>query len=79
MLGLRASAPNHCLYIDPYLPDWLPELTLRRVEVGKASVDLKFWRDGDSTKWDATVVQGNVEVRQEAWSPWSVKESLAVL
>ncbi|RUS93471.1 amylo-alpha-1,6-glucosidase [Dulcicalothrix desertica PCC 7102] len=69
MLGLRASAPNHCLYIDPYLPDCLPELTLRRVEVGNASVDLRFWRDGDSTKWDATVVEGNVEVKQQAWRP----------
>ena len=69
MLGLRASAPNHCLYIDQYLPDLLPELTLRRVEVGNASVDLKFWRDGDSTKWDATVVKGNVEVKQQAWRP----------
>lgn len=76
MLGLQASAPNHCLYIDPYLPDWLLELTLRRVEVGKASVDLRFWRDRDSTKWDATVAQGDVEVKQEAWS---VKESLTLL
>jgi glycogen debranching enzyme len=65
MLGLQAEAPNNCLYVDPYLPEWLPELTLRRVEVGKGLVDLRFWRDEDSTKWDATVIQGDVEVKNK--------------
>lgn len=78
ILGLRASAPNHCLYIDPYLPEWLTNLTLRRVEVGKALVDLRFWRDNDSTKWDATVVEGDIEIKQEAWHPWNLKESLRI-
>ncbi|BAZ08454.1 amylo-alpha-1,6-glucosidase [Calothrix sp. NIES-4071] len=76
ILGLRADAPNHCLYIDPYLPKWLPELTLRHVEIGKNLVDLLFWRSGDLTKWDATVVEGDVEIKQEAWRPWNIKESL---
>ncbi len=51
-------------------------LTLRRVEVGKALVDLRFWRDNDSTKWDTTVVEADVEIKQEAWHPWNLKESL---
>ncbi len=72
MLGLQADAPNHRLHLDPYLPEWLPELTLRRVEVGKALVDLHFWRDGESTKWDAAVT-GDVEVKQQAWQPWEIK------
>jgi glycogen debranching enzyme len=60
MLGLQANAPNHTLYVDPYLPEWLPQLTLKRVEIGQASIDLRFWRDGDSTRWDASVQAGNV-------------------
>jgi glycogen debranching enzyme len=74
LLGLQADAPNNCLHVDPYLPEWLSELTLRRVEVGKALVDLRFWRDGESTKWDATVQEGDVEVKQQSWQPWSVEE-----
>lgn len=42
MLGLQADAPNHHLYVDPYLPEWLPDLTLRRLEIGNARVDLRF-------------------------------------
>ncbi|WP_026731112.1 amylo-alpha-1,6-glucosidase [Fischerella sp. PCC 9605] len=76
MLGLQADAPNHCLHVDPYLPEWLPELTLQRVEVGKAVVDLRFWRDGESTKWDASVKAGDVEVKQQTWQPWIVEESV---
>ena len=68
-----SGCPNNCLHVDPYLPEWLPELTLRRVEVGKASVDLRFWRDGESTKWDAAVQEGDVEVKQQTWQPWSVE------
>jgi glycogen debranching enzyme len=78
MLGLQADAPNNCLHLDPHLPEWLPELTLRRVEVGKALVDLRFWRDGESTKWDATVQEGDVEVKQQTWQPWSVEQSVKV-
>ncbi|MCX7593714.1 MAG: amylo-alpha-1,6-glucosidase [Fischerella sp.] len=76
MLGLQADAPNNRLHVDPYLPEWLPELTLQRVEVGKAVVDLRFWRDGESTKWDALVKAGDVEVKQQTWQPWIVEESV---
>jgi glycogen debranching enzyme len=76
ILGLQADAPNHRLHVDPYLPEWLPELTLQRVEVGKAVVDLRFWRDGENTKWDASVQEGDVEVKQQTWQPWSVEESV---
>lgn len=71
ILGLQADAPNNCLYVDPFLPENLPELTLRRVEVGKAKVDLRFWREGDITCWDATVQSGEVEVKEQAWQPWT--------
>ncbi|MTJ10946.1 amylo-alpha-1,6-glucosidase [Anabaena sp. UHCC 0204] len=65
-LGLEADAPNHRLYINPYLPTSLSKLTLRRLEVGTALVDLHFWKDGDSTKWDATVQSGQLEIEEKS-------------
>ncbi|MBD2310269.1 amylo-alpha-1,6-glucosidase [Desertifilum sp. FACHB-1129] len=77
--GLQADAPNHCLYVDPVLPEWLGELKLCNLEIGDAIVDLQFWREGDSrsdpygnrTCWDAEVQQGEIEVRAKAWQPWA--------
>lgn len=70
MLGLQADAPNGCLYVDPDLPDWLPDIRLRNVEVGDAQVDLKCWREGQKTCWDASVVSGEIDIKQQAWQPW---------
>lgn len=38
------------LAVDPVLPAWLPDLTVRNLRVGRARVNLRFWRDhsGDS-------------------------------
>ena len=36
MLGFEPDAPNGVLYLDPALPDWLPDLTLRELRVGRA-------------------------------------------
>ncbi len=72
MLGLSADAPQGYLYVDPYLPDWLSELTLSGIEVGNACIDLKFWREGDLTCWDALMRSGKIEVKVKSWQPWSV-------
>src|SRR5262249_51372274 len=50
LLGLRAAAPLKLLAVDPTLPVWLPDVTVRNLRVGGASVSLRFWRDrkGDS-------------------------------
>ena len=52
ILGFQPDAPHDKLYIDPSLPAWLPDLTLMDLHVGKRSFDLRFWRDGDKTRWD---------------------------
>ncbi|MBI4318760.1 MAG: amylo-alpha-1,6-glucosidase [Chloroflexi bacterium] len=72
ILGLQADAPNNRLYVDPQLPDWLPDLTLRGLRVGRDKLDLHFWRDGDQTRWDVIARRASVEVLQRAWEPWSV-------
>lgn len=45
MLGLRAAAVLETLALDPILPAWVPELVVKKLRVGSATVDLRFWRD----------------------------------
>ncbi|MBE9170605.1 amylo-alpha-1,6-glucosidase [Pleurocapsales cyanobacterium LEGE 06147] len=70
MLGLQADAPNKTLYVDPLLPEWLKDITLRRLEVGNTFIDLRFWREGEQTRWDASVGDGSIDVREKPWKPW---------
>ncbi|WHZ23824.1 MAG: hypothetical protein OJF47_002936 [Nitrospira sp.] len=62
ILGLDADATNKRLYIDPLLPPWLPDLTVRQLRVGKATIDLRFWREGTVTRHEVLAVQGEVQV-----------------
>jgi glycogen debranching enzyme len=57
ILGFQPDAPRDRLYIDPMLPAWLPDLTVMDLKVGKRSFDLRFWRDGDETRWE--VLEGD--------------------
>ena len=70
ILGLRGDAPRGRLYVDPELPRWLPEITLNGLAIGEARVDLRFWRDGDCSRWTASIREGAISVHQEAWHPW---------
>jgi glycogen debranching enzyme len=49
MLGLQQDAPRGKLYIDPALPDWLPDVTLTDLRLGRRRFDIRFWRDGENT------------------------------
>jgi len=71
ILGLTADAPRGRLQVDPVLPAWLPDVTLHGLHVGHAKLDLRFWRDGERTRWDASPVEGRIEVVEEPWRPWS--------
>jgi len=52
MLGLDADASSGMLYVDPRLPDWLPDVTLHGVHVGDVSFDLKFERHSGGAAFD---------------------------
>ncbi len=76
MLGLRADAPAGKLYVDPALPEWLPDVTMRNVRVGEATLDLAFRREGKGTHWK--VLRGDpAMVERRAWGPWFVAEAVA--
>ncbi len=51
ILGLRPNAPENKLYVDPALPDWLRDVAIMGLRVGKRELDIQFWRDGINTRW----------------------------
>ncbi|SBT40980.1 amylo-alpha-1,6-glucosidase [Micromonospora auratinigra] len=44
LLALRPAAPLRTVFVDPHLPEWLPDLRLEGVRVGGATVDLTVRR-----------------------------------
>lgn len=66
LLALRPFAPLKLLFIDPSLPEWLPDLTLSNLRVGSARVSLRFHREADgSTGWKVIEKRGTVFVVQQ--------------
>jgi glycogen debranching enzyme len=57
LLGFLPDAPRHKLYVDPFLPRWLPDLTVHDLRVGNHKLDIRFWREGEDTAFE--VVKGN--------------------
>ncbi|HJS87774.1 MAG TPA: glycogen debranching N-terminal domain-containing protein [Acetobacteraceae bacterium] len=54
LLGIQPDAPNDRLYVDPWLPDWLPDITLTDLRVGRHVLDLRFVRERDATHLEVT-------------------------
>jgi glycogen debranching enzyme len=72
MLGLYPYAPLRMLVIDPHLPEWLPEITLRDLRVGKARVTIRFRRRSDGrTSYRILDQRGKLHVVRQA-TPWSL-------
>ena len=45
LLGLAPYASLHAVVAAPLLPEWLPEVELRGLRVGRTRATLRFWRD----------------------------------
>lgn len=72
LLGLFPFAPLHVLAVDPHLPGWLPEITLRNLHLGEAVADLRFFRNDDgSSDYEVLDARGPFHVVRQP-SPWSV-------
>lgn len=72
LLGIYPYAPLKMLLVDPQLPPWLPEITLRNLSVGEAAVDIRFFRKEDG-RCDYRVLdtRGTLHVVRQP-SPWSL-------
>ena len=71
MLGIYPIAALNVLLLDPHLPDWLPEITLEQLHVGKAEVSLRFYREKDKTHFQVLDKRGKLRVVRQP-SPWSL-------
>jgi glycogen debranching enzyme len=71
-LGLRADAPAGRLYVHPTLPKWLGDIVLSNLRVGDARLQLHFWREGDTSRWEVQDCTGTISVVEEPWGPWEV-------
>ncbi len=52
MIGFQPDAPRGQLALDPTLPEWLPDLTLRDLRVGTEVYDIRFVRSGTETGFE---------------------------
>jgi glycogen debranching enzyme len=67
MLGLLPIGAAETLLIDPALPAWAPEIVVRGLRVGGATISLRCWRDEDRSKWEVLDKRGTLHVvRQPA-------------
>jgi glycogen debranching enzyme len=71
MLGIYPFAPTKLLLLDPQLPDWLPEITIRNLHVGKARTSIRFYRKNKSTHFDVLEKRGTLHILRQP-SPWSL-------
>ncbi len=72
LLGIYPYAPLNVLFVDPWLPDWLPEITLENMRVGDAQVTLRFHRNaGGETEFTVERLDGKLHIVRQP-SPWSL-------
>ena len=57
MLGIEMDAPSGKIYVDPALPEWLNDVTLIDIRLGKHQFDIEFRRKGGKTVFK--VLRGN--------------------
>ena len=60
LLGIQPDAPNGKLYVDPALPAWLPDITLRDLHLGRHALDIQFRHENGATVW--TVLKGDAKL-----------------
>ena len=53
LVGFQPDAPHQRLEFDPNLPDWLREIEIHGLRLAGHSVNLRFWRDGANTCFEA--------------------------
>jgi glycogen debranching enzyme len=70
MLGFQPDATHDRLYVDPVLPDWMPDLTVRDLRVGTQTFDIRFALAGGTTSFEVT--RGNMDhVVRRSMTAWA--------
>jgi glycogen debranching enzyme len=72
MLGLQPFAPLRMLFVDPYLPEWLPEITVSNLQIADAAISIRFFRRADGrSDYQVLEKRGRLHVFRQP-SPWSL-------
>ncbi len=64
MLGILGHAAEGKLYLDPDLPDWMPDVTIRDLTLGRQDFSIRFWRNGDKTDYEVLAGDPSVVERR---------------
>jgi glycogen debranching enzyme len=76
LLGTFPYAPLKTLFVDPHLPEWLPEITIENIHIGEAILAIRFFRQDDgSSDYRVLDLNGDLHVIRQP-SPWSLTASL---
>lgn len=77
ILGLYPYAPMNLLLLDPHLPDWLPEITLKNLHVGRAVLTIRFYRkENGASSYEVLDKRGKIHILRQP-SPWSLTATFA--
>lgn len=74
LLGIYPYAPMKILFVDPQLPVWLPEITMKNLRVGEATVSIRFYRKGETSHYEVLEKRGVLHIVRQP-SPWSLTAS----
>jgi glycogen debranching enzyme len=67
LIGFQPHGEAGVLYLDPWLPPWLPDLTLKDLRVGAETFDLQIHGEGDRVEID--VLRGDASrVRRRSFA-----------
>ena len=75
LLGIVADAPHARVFVDPELPEWLPDITLFDLTVGQQKFDIRFWRERSETRFEVlkgdalAVIRRPMSIAAEALRP----------
>jgi cellobiose phosphorylase len=65
ILGIQQDAPRGKLFVDPVLPDWLPDITLQDLRLGHDKFDIRFWREKGKSQFEVLKGQRDAVERKD--------------
>jgi hypothetical protein len=77
MLGFMPDAPHNKLYVDPWLPEWLPDLTIQDVRIGRHKLTIHFWLKAGETHFKVINGDPSIVERREFQSNFAAWTELA--
>ncbi len=64
ILGINANVPQNELYVEPTLPEWLPEITITNFKVGDQRMAIRFTGSGPESRFEVLKNPGNIHVNE---------------